>query len=323
MTTDTTDTVLQAAKPDREALYGIYKALRHGDIHSSARKGYLPRGVNEIKHELDRYRDGSEEKYEARKKALDLDFDYASNIKPYGGYVSDITLDADAVRALGFDPEHLTAKVTASYDDFFETAEQEAKNMGFVVEKDGGEWYRNEDENRPTHESVKVDYSGPRDRSNYVWVTENDPSNWLGGNAYKGMSKGVAAETRHFVLLAAAQNMADYMHKWSNDDIKNFNIEVAVYWRDEEVGSASLGGCEVEEKFGREQADDFADMIVGNGLLDEALDEAAKWADGAVDDAKREAAKLVEDIALLPQRSIDAVRNAYTTATVIAAKKHA
>lgn len=321
----TTDTVLPAAKPDRTALYAVYKKARYNtDRHASP--SLLPQSVLAIKYEIDRVRDGREAKYEAEKKALNLDFDYASNIKPYGGYVSDLTLDADAVRALGFDPEHLTAKVIASYDDFFDTAEDQAKNCGFDVEKCAQGDYRwelkHEDGDRPTHESVKVNYAGYRDRPNYVWVTADaKETGWFAGNAWRGMSKGVKALVRHQVLRASAKSMASYMRKWVNDDIKNFHVEVTVYWRDEEVGGASLGGFEVESRSSVKERDDFADAILGNDLVGEALDKAAKWADAAVKNSREEAAKIVNDIALLPQRSIDAVRNEYTTATVLAAKR--
>jgi len=201
--------------------------------------------------------------------------------------------------------------------------------MGYDVVKVASGDYRwemkHEDGDRPTHESVKVDYSDNRSPSNYYWVTEDAREvGWFHGNAWAGMSKSVRAQVRHEVLLAAAQSMVDYMHAWVNDDIKNYHVEVLVYWRDEEVGSASSGGCEVDERhYRRRHAYGFEDFILDHDLVGEALGKAEKWADAAVDEARKEAAKIVEDIALLPQRSIDAVRVAYTTATVLAAKKHA
>lgn len=316
-------TTLPAAKPDRATLYQVYLDARYAPDHHAARS-LLPRSVKDIKYAMDNHRNGYYAKNEAAKKALGLDFDFSGNIKPYGGYVSDLTLP----EVPGFDPEHLTAKVTASYDDFFDTAMDSAKNMGYDVTRCARGDYRwemkHEDGDRPTHESVKVDYSGPQNRSDYYWVTEDSKAvGWFHGNAWAGMSKSVRAQVRHEVLLAAAQSMADYMRKWANDDIKNFHVEVTVYWRDEEVGSGSIGGCEVESRSSAKERDDFAMFILDHDLIGEALGEAETWADGAVAEAKREAAKLVEDIALLPQRSIDAVRAAYTTATVIAAKKHA
>ena len=299
--------------------YAQYLALR-------AEHAYHPllrRSVSEIKHEFDRVRSGRVAAYEAEKAALAFRFDY-----PYGGYVSDFALDAEKVRALGFDPEHLTAKVECAYDDFFETAEGQAKEAGFEVEKANGGEYRyewhHEDGDRPSHEAVKVDYSGPRDRSDYRWVTlkPSEAKYFLSGNAWAGMSRGVKAQVRHERLLGAAESMADYMRKWCADDIKNFHVCVTVYWRGEEVGSASLGGNEVDTgKRPRDMADEFADFLLGNGLIDEALDEAAKWADDAVTDAQKRAASIVEGIALLPQRSIDAVRDSFTTATITKARR--
>jgi len=54
-----------------------------------------------------------------------------------------------------------------------------------------------------------------------------------------------------------------------------------------------------------------------------ALDDAERWADGAVKSAQEKAATIVADIALLPERSIEAVRGQFRTATVTNIKKEA
>jgi len=304
--------------------YAQYLDLRYGKKHT-----LMPRSVSNIAREAQRIASGEAAANAARKAAFDLDFDYTNRIRPYGGYVSDLTLDADAVRALGFDPEHLTAKVTLGFDDLFETPADTLDNAGYEFEKQrdghsGYGWEHHEDEDRPTHESVKVDYSGPREYTNHHWVTlgQKEQRYFLCGNAWDGMSRGVRAQVRHERLLELNASMADYVAKWVGDDIKNFNVGVAVYWRGEEVGTASLGGCEMDDaRSSRALADEVADFLLGNVLVDEALDEAVKWADEAVLDAQKRAAAIVEGIALLPERSIAAVRESFSTAKVIKAKR--
>jgi hypothetical protein len=306
--------------------YAQYLDLRYG---KNAQHALMPRSVSDISREAEYIGSGKAAANAARKAAFGLDFDYTDRIEPYGGYVSDLTLDADEVRALGFDPEHLTAKVTLSYDDFFETPADLLDGAGYDFDKrrdgrSGYGWEHDENEDRPTHESVLVDYSGPRERSDWRWVTlrEREQRYFFTGNAWSGMSRGVRAQVRHERLLELNANMADYAAKWCADDIKNFTVEVTVYWRGEEVGSSSLGGCEMDDaRSSRAIADEVADFLLDNALVGEALDEAVEWADDAVLDAQKRAASIVEGIALLPERSVAAVRDAFTTAKVIKAKR--
>lgn len=306
--------------------YAQYLDLRYG---KNAQHPLMPRSVSEIAREAAYITSGKAAAHAARKTAMGLDLDYTDRIKPYGGYVSDITLDADAVRALGFDPEHLTARVTLAYEDYHETPADTMADQGFDFDKrrdgrSGYGWEHHEEEDRPTHESVRVDYSGPRERSNYHWVTlrERESKYWLCGPAWAGMSRGVRAQVRHEVLLRVNEQQAEHVRAWCADEVKNFTVTVDVYWRGEEVGSTYLGGCEMDDsRRSRQIADDLADFLLDHALVDEALDEAVKWADDAVRDAQQRAAAIVEGIALLPERSIAAVRDSFTTATVIKAKR--
>lgn len=284
----------------------------------------LPRTVKEVMYEYRRQRSGVVEAHKAKVDALGLDLDWNSLVGPYGGYKSDLTLDLEVVRASGFDPEHLTATVEVAYEDFMDTGEDTATNCGYIVEK-ADAYPKYEDKDRPSHESVKVDYSGPRERADYRWVTVGyrEEKHFLEGPAWKGMGRGLRAFVRHERLKQAAEQMADYMHKWANDDIKNFRVTVTVYWRGEEVGSESLGGCETENEWSRTLAKDVADFILDNDLHGTALHEAERWADGAVADAQKRAAQIVNDIALLPERSIEVVRGQFRTATVTNIRKEA
>lgn len=272
----------------------------------------LPRTVKEVMYEYRRQRSGIVEAHKAKVAALGLDFDYKHRIGRYGCYASPLTLDPEDVRARGFDPEHLTATVEIAYEDFHQSGEEVARDCGYIVEKadDGPE---EECEGRPSHESVRVDYSGPRERCNYLWVTvgAREERHFLEGPAWKGMGRGLRTFVRHERLKGAAESMADYMSKYARDDLKSFNVTVTVYWRGEEVGTESLGGCETENS-----EKDLADFIIDNDLHGSALAEAERWADGAVADAQKRAAQIVNDIALLPERSIEAVRGQFRTASV-------
>lgn len=272
----------------------------------------LPRTVKEVMYEYRRQRSGIVEAHKAKVAALGLDFDYKHRIGRYGCYASPLTLDPEDVRARGFDPEHLTATVEIAYEDFHQSGEEVARDCGYIVEKadDGPE---EECEGRPSHESVRVDYSGPRERCNYLWVTvgAREERHFLEGPAWKGMGRGLRTFVRHERLKGAAESMADYMSKYARDDLKSFNVTVSVYWRGEEVGTESLGGCETENS-----EKDLADFIIDNDLHGSALAEAERWADGAVADAQKRAAQIVNDIALLPERSIEAVRGQFRTASV-------
>lgn len=307
--------------------YAQYLDLRYGRKH--AQHPLMPRSVSEITRDAAYIASGKADAYEAEKAALDIDLDYTDRIKPYGGYVSDLTLDAETVRALGFDPAHLSAKVELAFDDPFDTPEDLLDGADYDFEPQRGGrygygWEHDENEDRPTHESVKVDYSGPRERSNYRWITLRERAHryFFTGNAWAGMSRGVRAQVKHERLLELSTDMAGYVRKWCDDDIKSFRVVVTVYWRGEEIGSSSLGGCDLDiSRRNREMNDDAAAHLLDNGLVSEALDEAVKWADDAVLDAQKRAAAIVEGIALLPERSIAAVRDSFTTATVTRAKR--
>jgi hypothetical protein len=283
----------------------------------------LPRTVKEVMHEYRRQRSGVVAAHVAKVAALGLDFKWNDRVGPYGGYTSPLTLDAEALRKSGFDPEHLTAQVEVAHDDFHQSGEEVARDCGYVVEK--ADWRQFVDDDRPSHESAKVDYSGPRERSDFRWVTlgYRDEKHFLDGPAWKGMGRGLRAFVRHERLKGAAESMADYMDKFARDDLKSFNVTVTLYWRGEEVASDSMGGCEVEDGRTRDVERQVAEFILDYGLHGNALHEAERWADGAVSDAQAKAARLINDIALLPERSIEVVRGQFRTATVTNIRKEA
>ena len=301
--------------------YDKYLALRYGDL---AQHVLLPRSVAAISREAERIRSGKAAEYEAKVKALNLTLDYTSSIKPYGGYAGTLALDPVKVRESGFDPEHLTARVTLAYDDFCDSPEVSVRDMGYEFEKAKQDY--NGYDLRPSHESVKVDYSGPRERPDHRWLTmeQTNEKYFLDGNAWKGMSRGVKAQVRHEVILAATTRIGEWVEQWCADNVKNFIVTVTIYWRGQEIGRASLGGCEFDESVSTSKfRSDVADCILGYALIQEAMGEAKEWADTAVRDAQKRAAEIVESIALLPERSISAVQDSFKTATITTMRKQA
>jgi hypothetical protein len=294
------------------ANYELFTRLRTENRHP-----LLPRPAKEVMHEYYRQMSGKAAGFEERKRGWNLDFRWSDRAGRYGGQVSTLTLDAEDMRLRGFDPKHLTCKVEAAVSDRYETVQEEIENMGYSVENAAR---HDENEGRPAHESVRVSFSSPRDRPDYKWVTvgERDARWHYEGPAWKGMARGVRAQVRHEVLLAAVEKTAEYVSDVFDDSIQVYDVSVHVYWRGEEVGHASIGGCECK---GTDA--EFADFVSDNGLVGEALAEAEGWADGAVKHAQEQAARIVNDIALLPERSIEVVRGQFRTATVTNIRKEA
>ena len=294
------------------ANYELFTRLRTENRHP-----LLPRPALAVMHEYYRQMSGKAAGFEERKRGWNLDFRWSDRAGRYGGQVSTLTLDAEDMRLRGFDPKHLTCKVTAAVSDRYETVQEEIENMGYSVENADR---HDENEGRPSHESVRVNFSGPRDRPDYKWVTvgARDARYHYEGGAWKGMARGVRAQVRHEVLLAAAKAQEAYVSDVFDDSIQVYDVSVHVYWRGEEVGFTSIGGCECK---GTDA--EFADFVSDNGLVEEALAEAERWADDAVADAQKRAAQIVNDIALLPERSIEVVRGQFRTATVTNIRKEA
>jgi len=213
-----------------------------------------------------------------------------------------------------WDPAHLGVRVILADDEWFSYPIDAAQEQGFDVQKaeeyrpgtyrglDNIEYDREPD--RPERHSVLVDYSGPRDRSDYRWLTYED--DLCLDRALRGMAKGPRAQVEFADRLANAVRMAEYLRDCCSEDIRPYSVVVEVLWRGDVVGMASLGCCEMTY----EQATGavLMDCIRSNGLLDEAWDEAKQWAEDAVEIAKQQAARIVEETSLLPEASHKAVR---------------
>lgn len=298
---------------DTATRFDIYRKLRAG-THP-----LLPRPVRDIAREYKHATNGTADAYAAERAAWRLDFDHRFDVGRYGcvGLVSDLTLDAADVAARGFDPEHLTARVEATVDEWYETVETSVRDMGYRIDPAAR---HDEHEGRPSHEAVRVGFHGHYDRADYRWISidPREERYHYNGQAWHGMARGVRALVRHEVLRSANESMARHVRDVFTDTVQPYCVTITVYWRGEEIGSASIGGCAC-----RGDADEIAAFIQDHDLVGEALHKAEGWADAAVRDAQTRAAAIVESIALLPERSIEAVRSTYRTATVTPIRKEA
>ena len=265
------------------------------------------------------------------------DFDDKSG--PYGGYRCRTSeglppwLDR-AAREAGWDPAHLSLRITADIDEWHEYIDNQIRGMGFDLVKAEGitrsrEWrgefeYDPYDLNKPEPHSVLVDLSGPRDRPNRHWLTYNDKL-W---GVPTGLSKSAIRQWEHERRVYHAEHMAEWARKCVGDcpDIQPYAITVEVLWRGEVVGDASCGGYEMEWKGSFDAGPTFEKQILDGAtdLLGEAWDNAQDWAEAAVADAKAKAAEIIESIALLPEAAHQVVRDQFDRKVInMTAKKEA
>ena len=267
--------------------------------------------------------------------------DFDGNSGPYGGYRCRTPLRLppwleSAACEAGWDSGHLSLRITADIDEWHEYIDEQIQNMGFDLVRAEGiypsrEW-RGEfgwdpyDANRPEPHSVLVDLSGPRARPNRHWLTYADEL----VRKPTGMSKSVAADWEHRYRVQQAESMAAWARKCVGQcpDIQPYAITVEVLWRGEVVGDASCGGFEMEYHGPFDAGPSFEaqilDAMTSHDLLTEAWDNSQDWAEEAVADAKKEAAAIIESIALLPEAAHQVVRDQFDRKVInMTAKKEA
>jgi len=262
--------------------------------------------------------------------------DFDSNSGPYGGYRCRTSeglpswLDRSA-REVGWDPAHLSVRITADIDEWHETLEDQIRNMSFdLVEARGVERYRgwgemvysHRDTNRPEPHSVLVDLSGPWRWSAFHWLTCSDK---LWGKP-TGMSKSVSLQWEHERRVFHAKAMAEYAQKVLDDIIQNYCVTAEILWRGEVVGESALGGFEMEYHGPFDAGPSFEAQLLeaATDLLPGAWDEAESWAEAAVADAQSQAAEIIESIVLLPGAAHQVVRDEFDRKVIsMNAKKEA
>lgn len=261
--------------------------------------------------------------------------DFDCNSGPYGGYQCRTSdglppwLEREA-REAGWDPAHLSIRITADIDEWHEYIDEQIRGMGYdLVEAKGvyssRKWrgeYDFDDAARPEPHSVLVDLSSPRDRPNRHWITFTDKV-W---GKPTGLSKSALRQWEHERRVYHAKHMAEWARKCLSNDIQPYAITVEVLWRGEVVGEASCGGYEAEWRGSFDSGPSFEEQLFDGvtELLDEAWHEAQGWAEAAVADAKSQAAEIIESIALLPEAAHQVVRDQFDRKVInMNAKKEA
>ena len=263
--------------------------------------------------------------------------DFDCNSGPYGGYRCRTSeglppwLEREA-RETGWDPAHLSIRITADVDEWHEFINDQIEGMGYDLVKAKGVYstrsWKGEydfdpyDANRPEEHSVLVDLSGPRDRPNRHWLTYTDDV-W---RKPTGLSKSALRQWEHERRVYHAERMAEWARKCLSDDIQPYHIIVEVLWRGEVVGEASCGGYEAEWRGAFDGGPTFEEQILDGAtdLFDEAWSDARGWAEEAVSDAKTQAAAIIESIALLPEAAHRVVREEFDRKVItMNAKKEA
>jgi len=325
--------------PMIERLFGPHQQFKREEYRRLRAKGYTPHSAlrqarQAVAARVSRGIDYGDWSIES------TDFDGDSG--PYGGYRCRTSeglppwLDS-AAREARWDPAHLSVRITADIDEWHGFINERITDSGLDLVKAEGiylgsyEWrgefgWDPSGANRPEPHSVLVDLSGPRDRPDRYWITDNDKV-W---GKPTGMSKSVAADWEHRYRVRQAERMAKWARKCVGDcpDIQPYSVVVEVLWRGEVVGDAACGGFEMEHHgpfdAGPSFEEQVLDVVGTDGLLTEAWDNAKDWAEAAVSGAKSQAAEVIESIALLPEAAHQVVRDQFDRKVInMNAKKEA
>lgn len=238
-----------------------------------------------------------------------------------------ISWSSEDLTARGFDPEHVTIEVTISPDDWSDGVLEQTLGAGFTVYGRDGRvrssreyvkgWSDRDDalRHRPDPWATLLDYSDPRERSNYIWISlSRSEGDTEAGGRPKGMARGPWACYRQRELRRITRTWVEHCKGLLSETIVMHNVDVKVYWRGEEIGQASLGGVEIGGSYLGGSDAQVEDVLLGNDMIDEALSDAETWADNAVKAAQEQAAAMIESIALLPERSLALVRSSLAPA---------
>jgi len=243
-----------------------------------------------------------------------LDLRYDSDIKPHGGYSWEGPLP-EWVKVEGMERKYLTLRVEVAVDYWYETVKDQIENAGYTMTP----WERYDDEEdalryRPRRYAVAFNYSTPRERSEWHWVYPKDrevADLGLPKAVLKGMDRHRKEVMQEAILRSRTEAFVGYLAKIMNETIENHCVTLQIKWRGEEVASDSLGGCEIDSShLSRPMMSTDAQIalfILDNGLINQVVDEAEKWADQAVADIMAQVSALTESVVLLPERSRRAI----------------
>ena len=324
--------------PMIERLFGPHQQFKGEEYRRLRAKGYTPHSAlrqarQAVAARVSRGIDYGDWSIES------TDFDGDSG--PYGGYRCRTSeglppwLDS-AAREAGWDPAHLSIRITADIDERYGFINERITDSGLDLVKAEGVsrqrvWggyseFEHHDANRPEPHSVLVDLSGPRDRPDWYWITDNDKV-W---GKPTGMSQSVAVDWEHRYRVRQAKCMAEWAQKCVGDcpDIQPYAITAEVLWRGEVVGDGSCGGFEMEYTGPFDAGPSFEEQILdavgSNGLLSEAWDNSKDWAEAAVSVVKSQVVEIIGSIALMPEAAHQVVRDQFDRKVInMNAKKEA
>lgn len=246
--------------------------------------------------------------------ASDLDLTWSPDVGQYGGEIGRVRtqwLDSMAEGA-GFDPAHVSWRVSVSADEWYETLETMLDGMGEVLTPREGYYADREGyDTRPEPYAYRVDYASPRESRDMRWLYPHWKSvKYIVGDTH-GMSKQVRAEYTQAVLRAHAENVGEMVEDYLSDRIQRSTITVEFLWREEVVGQASIGGGDIYERghdaYGSVE-DQVTDCAYANSLFEEALEDAEAWAMSAVSAAATQVQNIVSSLALLPECALQQAR---------------
>jgi hypothetical protein len=200
-----------------------------------------------------------------------------------------VALDPDGVRAAGFDPEHLTARVAAK-EESFDTVETRLSNMDVQITRRDPFL---EGQDRPESYSIAADLSGPQASPEYVWLTDDGHYDYfLKAWANRRGARQHAIDRTREVTEALVQ----YVGRRLDGTYVDAHLQVETLWRGAVVGRSSVGFADME--WGAEWSCGIYGTVCE--LAEEAFEEAQKWAETAVSDAEREAAAVIRATTMLP-----------------------
>jgi len=195
---------------------------------------------------------------------------------------------AEWCQRMGFDPEWVSVSVSTPYDYDVDITE-ELTDCGFTLEKVTPRNWRDSDYSEypvpPVPWAIQIDYSGPQERSNPMWLYADASDRYT---PLKGAARGHDDLRRNEMLREVTERHANYIRSVLRGDVSWHNVDVAVVYDGDERGTASLGRCEhnyackdVNPHTGRRYCfDDMVrDAINEHGLIDDALEGLVKWAD--------------------------------------------
>lgn len=247
-------------------------------------------------------------------------FSYNHQLKPYGGMEATIMSMPHFWSVEGMDPAHMKLVLCACPDDRYESVEEEVTNAGFSLRRiSRGDTYEEALRYRPAPHAVMVNFAGYRDPSDHRWLYLDAKAldDMWGKEVFKGCARGHTELLHQKQAKAQCKAMAAHVRAVFAEESVMTTLTAKVLWREEEIGSASIGGVEIkpwgDKDHGRRvsECEQLCTAFLDTGIIGDALDEGKIWADSAVAKIAEQVAALTLSVALLPERARNATEALY------------